>query len=156
MRGKVILVGEDDPEDVANIKRVLKGANFVNPVHFVSDGTETIAYLAGRGKYADRNLYLYPALLLLDLVMPQRSGLEVLSWIHNRPEPEHKALGIVVMTAMGNIEEIQCAYSLGAHSFLIKPLLLEDFVNLLNGLKGIRLETDDRGHPVDFNPREIR
>ena len=156
MKRKIILVADDDPRDVATVMRLLKEARVVNPVQSVSDGAEAIAYLEGSGQYVDRNLYPCPALVLLDLMMPQRSGLAVLRWIQGRPKASHTAFGIIVMTYMGNNEGIKEAYSLGAHSFLMKPVLLVDLVNLLNGLKGIRLESGDGGRYLDFDAAAIQ
>lgn len=155
MKKKVILVADDDPRDADTARKLLKEANVLNPVQSVCDGAEAIAYLEGSGKYADRSLYPYTSLLLLDLVMPQMSGLAVLRRIQSRPKSSLKAFGIIVMTYLGNNEGIKQAYALGAHSFLIKPLALVDLVNLLHGLKGIRLEPAEGGRYVNFEAAAI-
>jgi CheY-like chemotaxis protein len=150
MNRKVILVAEDTPAHAEAIKRVLEEAGVSNPLHFVADGKEAIAYLDGTGRYSDRTRYPLPTLFLLDLVMPHKSGLEVLEWMRSHSDPQYKAIGKVVMTGMGNIEEVRRAYQHGAHSFLIKPLRTEDFVNLFQGLNGLRLNCDETGQHLDF------
>ncbi|MBI4657814.1 MAG: hypothetical protein HY735_03005 [Verrucomicrobia bacterium] len=75
MMRKVILIADDDPDDQEAIKRVLVKANVLNPVHCVSDGAEAISYLGGEGRYGDRTEYPHPAVLLLDLAMPSKTGL---------------------------------------------------------------------------------
>jgi response regulator of citrate/malate metabolism len=58
---------------------------------------------------------------------------------------------IIVFTSGNNVAEIKEAYQLGAYSFLVKPLVVEDFMNLVNGLKGLRLATGDQGSYLDFD-----
>ena len=98
------------------------------------DGAEAVAYLMGRGKYADRNQYPFPALFLLDLKMRTMSGFEVLQWA--RSEPQTKELAIIVLTSSENSDDAKMAYHLGANSFLTKAHDFEQFVEQLNRLKG--------------------
>lgn len=145
----MILIADDDPADVELTKHVIRKANVLNEVHSVRDGAEAIAYLSGDGIYRDRSRYPYPEILLLDLRMPKVSGMEVLEWI--RARPEHREVGIIVLSALEYIREVTRAYQLGAHSFLVKPLRLEEFLNLLSGLKGIRLKPEGEGRYLDFD-----
>jgi len=69
-----ILLVDDDPNDVLLIKRAFAKANISNPIQIVSDGEEAMDYLAGEGSYSDRRCYPLPALILLDLKLPRRSG----------------------------------------------------------------------------------
>jgi len=71
-----ILLAEDDPNKVLLIKRGFTKANISNPIQIVSDGEEAMDYLAGEGSYSDRRRYPLPALILLDLKLPRRSGSE--------------------------------------------------------------------------------
>src|SRR5258708_5020362 len=81
-----ILLVEVNDDDVFFMKRALKEAGLENPVHRVGDGQEGVDYLAGKGPFSDRSRYPAPALVLLDLQMPKKTGLEVLEWIKTRPE----------------------------------------------------------------------
>src|SRR5262245_62174456 len=77
----VILLAEDREDEVMLLRRAFAQANFLNPLHVVSNGEEAIAYLQGEGKYANRAEYPLPTLVLLDLKMPRKDGFEVLHWI---------------------------------------------------------------------------
>src|SRR4030081_1713917 len=122
----VILLVEDRPDDVVLIRRAFLKGNIINPLFVVYDGEEAIAYLSGEGKYANREEYPLPDLLLLDLKMPQKDGFEVLQWI--RDQPGLKSLRVVVLTSSEDLHEVNHAYELGANSFLVKPLEFENFV----------------------------
>src|SRR2546430_1632276 len=92
----VILLAEDNEDDVMLLERAFAKANFLNPVLVVHNGEQTIAYLQGEGKYVDRKAYPIPTLLLLDLKMPVKNGLEVLEWISRQPSLSR--LRVVVLT----------------------------------------------------------
>ena len=134
----VILVAEDDENHAFFIQRAFQQANLLNPVHFVADGEQTIAYLAGEGKYANRDEFTLPSLLMLDLKMPNKSGFEVLEWI--REHPTLSALRVIVLTTSGASSDINRAYKLGANSFLTKPMNFTDLVQLSRWVKGYWLQ----------------
>ena len=104
-----------------------------SPLHVVRDGEECIAYLEGVGKYANRNEYPLPALLLLDLNMPRTDGFEVLRWI--RENPYLNRLRVVVLTTSDHIYDVNRAYDLGANSFLVKTRQLEDFIAQIDAIQ---------------------
>src|SRR5438477_3383302 len=81
----VILLAEDAEDQVVLVRRAFAKAQLLNPVHVVPNGEEAIAYLQGTGKYANRDEYPLPCLLLLDLKMPRKNGFEVLEWIRQQP-----------------------------------------------------------------------
>jgi len=129
----LILLAEDREDEVLLIRRAFREANFVNPLRVVPDGEEAIAYLEGKGKYANREEYPIPALLLLDLKIPRKDGFEVLDWI--RHHPQLSALRVVVLTASDHISDVNRAYQLGANSFLVKPVDFDDFVEMTQALR---------------------
>jgi len=88
---------------VTCIRHAFAKANFLNPVLVLPNGDEAIAYFQGGGKYANRDEYPLPSLLLLDLKMPRRDGFEVLQWI--RKQPALTGLRVVVLTASDHISE---------------------------------------------------
>src|SRR5690242_9739823 len=100
----VILLAEDSETDVLLTRRAFAKANLLNPLHVVSDGEEAIAYLAGEGRYANRAEYPLPELLLLDLKMPKKNGLEVLQWV--RDQPGLRGLRIVVLTTSDLAQDV--------------------------------------------------
>src|SRR4051812_37370748 len=134
----VILVAEDDENHVFFIRRAFQDAGLLNPAHFVEDGEQAIAYLAGEGKYSNRDEFPLPGLLLLDLKMPNKDGFEVLDWV--RAYPTLSALRVVVLTTSGATRDINRAYQLGANSFLTKPMKFNDLVQLTRWVKGYWLQ----------------
>ena len=83
--------------------------------------------LKGDGPYSDRAKYPYPDLLLLDLKMPRKDGLEVLQWIRQQ---SNCTLRVIVLTSSDQIRHANTAYSSGANSFLVKPLDFQNFKEL--------------------------
>lgn len=138
---ETILLAEDNDDHVLLIKRAFVQARLLNPIQVVSDGEQTIAYLKGEGKYANRDEFPMPGLLLLDLKMPNKDGFDVLEWI--RQQPALRDLRVVVLTTSDRIFDVQRAYQLGASSFLTKPLDVRDFVLLGPAVKGFWIWTTD-------------
>ena len=124
-----ILLVEDNYNDVLLIQRAFRKAKIELPMSIVADGDEAIAYLSKQGKYADTEHFPAPFLVLLDLKLPRRSGLEVLAWI--RQQPELKRLLVVVLTSSQEDCDLAQAYDLGTNSYLVKPVDFQDFVRLI-------------------------
>jgi CheY-like chemotaxis protein len=118
-----ILHVEDDPNDVLLVQRALKKANAPAFIHSVSDGDQALAYLEGRDEFENRQKHPLPDLVLLDLKMPRKSGMEVLTWI--RQHPQLKRLIVVIFTSSKHDLDINRAYELGANSYLVKPVGFE-------------------------------
>ena len=127
-----ILLAEDDPDDVLLTQIALKKARLANPLQVVRDGEEAIQYLMGQGRFADRERYPLPILLLLDLNMPKLNGFQVLEWL--RKSPELSALPVAVMTSTDHDPYIARAYELGADSYLMKPPDAEALLALVQRL----------------------
>ncbi|MCC0179740.1 response regulator [Waterburya agarophytonicola K14] len=124
-----ILLVEDNYNDVLLIQRAFRKAGIKPPMSIVSDGDEAIAYLSRQGQYVDTERFPIPLLVLLDLKLPRRSGLEVLAWI--RQQPELRRLLVVVLTSSQENSDLAQAYDLGANSYLVKPVEFQDFVKLI-------------------------
>jgi CheY-like chemotaxis protein len=148
----VILVAEDLPNDVFLIRRAFDKAGVKNPLPVVRNGEECLAYLYGHGKYADRNEYPAPDILLLDLKMPRRDGFDVLREI--RANKAFAALRIIVLTSSEEIHDVNKAYELGANSFLVKPLEFENLTALMCSLCAFWLgqNTTPPAQPVSLSP----
>jgi len=128
-----VLLVEDNPDDVALIQRAFRKANIANPLRVVTDGEEAVAYLAGRGEYADRARHPLPVLVLLDLKLPKRSGHEVLAWL--RSQEGLRRLPVAVLTSSREAADVNRAYDLGANAYLQKPVgfeALHELVRTLN------------------------
>jgi CheY-like chemotaxis protein len=129
---KTILLVEDDSNDVFFFQRAMKKAGVANPIQVASDGRAAIDYLKGAGKFADREQFPLPGLVLLDLKLPYVMGMEVLRWIRQQPGTP---MVVVMLTASSEDADIAAAYRLGANGFLVKPSessKLEDMVKAIN------------------------
>ncbi len=124
----VILLVEDNEDDVFLMKRALRLAGVANPVFLVTDGEQATQYLAGEGPYADRAKFPMPSVVFLDLKLPFRSGHEVLAWIRRQQALE--SLVVVVLTSSDEPSDLRRAYSLGANSYLVKPLTPKQLTSL--------------------------
>lgn len=114
-----ILVVEDEETDAVLLSLAFKRAGVRNPVHFTVDGAAALDYLAGQGPYANRTQYPLPALVLLDLKLPRKSGFEVLEWA--RQQPQFTALPIVIYTSSHLGTDRDRARQLGATDYVVKP-----------------------------------
>jgi CheY-like chemotaxis protein len=133
MNEPAILVVEDSPDDVLLLQRAFRKANLINPVQVVPDGQAAIDYLSGVDAYADRERFPLPALILLDLKLPKRSGHEVLEWI--RAQPGLRRVPIAMLTSSKETSDINRAYDLGANSYLMKPVDFDALLQLVQTLK---------------------
>jgi CheY-like chemotaxis protein len=115
---KTILQVEDDPNDVFLLQHAMTAAGVANPIQVATDGQQAIDYLKGAGKFADREKYPLPCLVLLDLKLPHVMGLNVLKWIRLQP---NATLVVVMLSASGEDADVAAAYRLGANAFLTKP-----------------------------------
>lgn len=129
-----ILLAEDDENDVMLIKRAFSKSHVVNPIACVANGEEAVAYLSGQGGYADRGAHPLPFMMLLDLKLPRLSGHEVLKWLRAQNNGL-KRLPVVVLTSSREPADINRAYELGANSYLVKPVVFEEFTALLKQLQ---------------------
>jgi len=127
-----ILLVEDNPKDVILTKRAVRKANLANPVHVAVNGEEAVQYLAGEDKFADREQYPIPILILLDLKLPLKSGFEVLTWL--REQPKLKRLPVVILTSSNQIIDVNRAYDLGVNSYLVKPVAFDALVEMVQSL----------------------
>jgi len=137
----LILLVEDNESDVFFLQHAFKKAGIQNPVHIANDGQEAIDYLAGQGKYADRSQYPLPCLIILDLQMPRRTGLEVLQWL--RAQPDLRSLPVIVHTASSQQRDVDAAYQLGANAFVVKPASITDAVEFATLIKGFWLRFNE-------------
>lgn len=143
----VILLVEDDANDVFLMQRAFRKVELPNPLHVVGDGDEAVDYLGGTGRYADRSAHPLPALVLLDLKLPRKGGLEVLEWL--RKQPSLKRLPVVVLTSSKEPGDVNRAYDLGANSYLVKPLGFDSLLDLVRSLNLYWLNLNEKAelHP---------
>jgi CheY-like chemotaxis protein len=128
----LVLLVEDDPDHVLLIQKAFGKANLVNPLRVVRDGEDAIAYLAGTGPYSDRLRHPLPSLILLDLKLPRKSGLEVLAWL--RGEAQLKFTPVVVLSSSSEGSDVDKAYALGINSYLVKPVNFGDLLEMVKSI----------------------
>ena len=124
--GRTILLVEDNPDDEALTLRALAKNNIDNPVIVARDGVEALDYLFGTGSHAGRDLSLEATLILLDLKLPRIDGLEVLRRI--RADDRTRLVPVVILTSSRERQDIVEGYSLGANSYIRKPVDFERFI----------------------------
>lgn len=125
-----ILLVEDDPDQVFFMQRAFAHAHLATPLVVAKDGEEAIMLLSE--KKTDRDPSPLPALMLLDLKMPRKSGFEVLEWM--RDQSHLKSLTTIVLTSSDDPSEERRAYSLGAHSFITKPMDFAGYLRIVESL----------------------
>ena len=127
-----ILLVEDNPDDEALTLRAFAKNKIANPVVVARDGVEALDYLFGTGIHAGRDVAAKPSVVLLDLKLPRIDGLEVLRRI--RAENQTRLLPVVILTTSKEQRDIYEAYSLGANSYIRKPVDFEKFIHAVGQL----------------------
>lgn len=131
----VILLIEDNPGDVRLTQEAIKEGKVRNIMHVVSDGVEAMAFLRRSGRYVTA---VRPDLILLDLNLPKKSGLEVLAEI--KVDGQLKRIPVVVLTTSQAEQDILQSYNLHANAFVTKPVDLMNFINAVKSIEGFWLE----------------
>ena len=134
MDDRIILLVEDNPDDEALAVRALKKNNLPNELMVVRDGVEALDYLFGTGPYLGRDMSRMPAVILLDLKLPKIDGLEVLRRL--RADERTKLLPVVILTSSKEEQDLLNGYSLGANSYIRKPV---DFIQFSEAIRQLRL-----------------
>jgi two-component system response regulator len=132
MNDKDILLVEDNPDDAALTLRAFKRSHVMNSIHLVRDGIEALDFLFGRGEYASRQSGALPTLVILDLKLPKLDGLGVLRAI--RAHERTKLLPVVILTSSKEEQDLISGYSLGANSYVRKPVDFAEFVEAVKVL----------------------
>ena len=133
-----ILLVEDDANDALLVRMAFQRTRSGIPLIIVPNGVEAVDYLKGNGPYKDRQKYPFPDILLLDLKLPEMSGLEVLRWI--RADPNYKRLPVIVLTNSVQDNDARQAYEAGANSYVIKPTDFNQLVETVQNLGDFWLE----------------
>lgn len=129
---KVILLVEDNPDDVELTLRAFKRSRLMNPIAVARDGIEALDFLFARGAHADRASAAPPTLIILDLKLPKLDGLGVLKAI--RADERTHFLPVVIMTSSKEEQDLISGYSLGANSYVRKPVDFSEFVEAVKVL----------------------
>jgi two-component system response regulator len=131
MNNKLILLVEDDEDHEELTLLALKQSNIMNEVVVTRNGAEALDYLFRTGAYAGRSTRL-PQLILLDLKLPKIDGIEVLRRL--RAADKTKLLPVVILTSSTEECDLVNAYSVGANSYLRKPVDFDKFTDVVERL----------------------
>ena len=129
---RTILLVEDNPDDEALTLRALRKANVMNRVVVAHDGVEALDYLLGAGPGPAGTPNALPQLVLLDLKLPRVDGLEVLKRV--RAHERTRLLPVVILTSSNEEEDRLAGYSLGANSYVRKPVDFGQFTEAVRQL----------------------
>jgi two-component system response regulator len=125
-----ILLVDDDPADVDLAREALTDSEIPNQINVVDDGVEAMAYLRGEGRYG---CALVPDLIVLDLKMPKKNGLEVLAEI--KTDEILRRIPVIVLTTSDAPDDVLQAYDLQASCYITKPGDLDEFVRVMSLMK---------------------
>jgi two-component system, response regulator len=134
MDARFILLVEDNPDDEALTLRALKKNNISNDIVVAHDGVEALDFLFCTGTYEGRNQDIMPQVILLDLKLPKVDGLEVLRQL--RENENTQLLPVVILTSSKEEQDLITGYSLGANSYIRKPV---DFAQFMEAIRQLGL-----------------
>ena len=126
MAGKFMLLVEDSPDDEILTLHALEKNNILNRVVVARDGAEALDYLFGTGAHVGRDLSEMPTVILLDLKLPKIDGLEVLRRL--RADDRTRLVPVVILTTSEEDRDLVTSYSLGANSYVHKPVDMNEFI----------------------------
>jgi CheY-like chemotaxis protein len=121
-----VLLVEDDPGDVLMTREAFEHYKIRNQLHVVNDGEQALQFLRRTGEYASAPR---PGLILLDLNLPRRDGLEVLAEL--KGDPGLRVIPVVVLTTSQAEEDILRSYALHANAYVSKPVDFERFMDVI-------------------------
>jgi len=129
---KDILLVEDNADDVTLTLRAFKRSHVMNTITVARDGIEALDYLFARGAYENRAGAPLPTLIILDLKLPKLDGLGVLKAL--RADKRTRLLPVVILTSSKEEQDLISGYSLGANSYVRKPVDFAEFVEAVKVL----------------------
>jgi CheY-like chemotaxis protein len=121
-----VLLVEDDEGDALIIREAFEYYKIRNELTVVTDGEAAMQFLRQAGPYAG---VPRPGLILLDVNLPRRSGLEVLAEL--KRDPDLLVIPVVMLTTSQAEEDILRSYALHANAFVTKPVDFEHFIDAI-------------------------
>jgi CheY-like chemotaxis protein len=150
---RAILLIEDDSSDALLIRRALEKTGLDFRLSRLKHGDEAVDYLAGTAPFDDRDAHPLPDVILLDIKLPRRSGLEVLEWIRAQAT-DLSRIPVVMLTASRHTVDINRAYDLRANGFLTKPETAHQLQEMLADFKKYWLRWNEQPQvQADPSPR---
>jgi two-component system, chemotaxis family, response regulator Rcp1 len=131
----LILLVEDNAGDVRLTREALREGNLAVELTAVADGEQALAYLRGEGEHAGARR---PDVILLDLNLPKKNGLEVLEEV--KADPDLRGLPVIMLTTSASARDIAACYDRGVNCYVVKPLDLDDFTRLVQAINSFWFE----------------
>lgn len=125
-----ILLVEDNAADQKMMTMAFESNHWDTHTHIVADGAEALVFLNKQGQYVDAPR---PDLIILDLNIPVKHGLEVLEQI--KTDPVLRSIPVVVFTSSESEREINRSYWLGANSYLVKRIDIDDYIAVVREIQ---------------------
>lgn len=125
-----ILLVEDNEGDVFMTIEALEERKIVNKISVVNDGKQAIDFLEKRGRFTTVE---YPDLILLDINLPKKNGIEVLAYIKDSETLKH--IPVIILTTSSSDRDIKLSYTNHANSFITKPVNANDFLNVVSSIE---------------------
>jgi len=127
---RIILMIDDNPTDVLLIKEAFAFCEANSEVYVAEDGVYALEFLKRRGEYSHAPR---PDIILLDLNMPRKSGLEVLTEL--KSDPDFKSIPVIIYTSSITKEDIKIAYNNHANSYMRKSVDFDDCIKTAKAIK---------------------
>ena len=129
MSTPLILLVEDNAGDVRLTREALRETGIAVELAAVPDGEAALAYLRGAGEHAGAPR---PDLILLDLNLPKKNGLEVLEEV--KRDPALLRIPVIMLTTSSSARDVAACYDRGVNCYIVKPLDLDDFTALVQAI----------------------
>lgn len=127
-----ILLIEDNQDHAELVKRSLEDHRFPSQIHHLEDGATALDYLREGKNRSQNDPQAQPDLILLDLKLPKVNGHEVLTFL--KTDPELRKIPVIILTTSHDTRDVNQAYANHVNSYLVKPVIFNEFSNLLNDL----------------------
>ena len=131
----VVLLVEDSPADIRLTREALAGGHLLHELRVLPDGAQALAFLRREAPFVDAPR---PDMVLLDLNLPGRSGLEVLAEI--KADPGLARIPVIILSGSDAQMDISMAYDSFANGYITKPVDLDQFIQVVRSIEGFWLE----------------
>ena len=145
----VIFLLENSTDYLFCLDQAFRTAQVLHPLRVARYGNEAILYLKGVGIYADRLHYPLPNLIIIDLTIPDGSGMAVLGWI--RRQPEFNEIPVIILVHPSQEKDVQAAFDRGANAYYLKR---DDLAALAQMIRSLELLHDRELAPPHRRPTE--
>jgi len=145
LKSRVLLLAEDDDDHYLLFKLAWQAAGLTVPICRVTNGEGVLDCLQKSGIDLESGQNPLPVLIMLDIKMPGKDGLETLSWIRDRAEFTHTP--VIMFSSSTHPVDLQAAKKLGANEYYVKPIGFDEFVSLLRTIafRWLRLTDEFQG-----------